>query len=221
MKSILILLCFIFTSCGKLVDQAKNDSRFDSIKEQFEKDAAFFGIDVETENISIEFGDTRKKVKYAGVVPITKDPGPSYGYCLILGKTNNDFGKPLTKLAFGSRHNSRRIVISDEMKNLPIKDIEATVYHELGHCALDLGHNEKEQLMSTTFNGNMEHLRYFMLKEMFTHVRESPATLTRVVATKDEDVLIYEVDYHLLGERIYYQLYLNQRNGRYYYLNHP
>lgn len=219
MKKLLPLILFLTFSCGKLVDQAQNDVRFDSIKNQFEKDAALFGIRVETDDISIAFGDTRKKIKYAGVIPLTDDPGPAYGYCLVLGKTNNDIGKPLSKLALGNRHRSKRIVISDELKDFSVKDLEATVYHELGHCALGLGHAESEQLMSTSFNGNMDNKRYFMLQEMFTHKKDVPDKLIRTIDQKADFELVYETDYEVFGEHIFYQLFFQPTTGLYYFKN--
>ena len=222
MKKLAWMLLLIFGGCGALVDPPENDPRFDSIKEQFEKDAAFFGYHVDTSDISIAFGDTRKKLKYAGFIPITKDPGPSYGYCLVLGKTNNDIKKPLAKLALGNRHHSKQIIISDELKNFSVADLEATVYHELGHCALGLAHHENEMLMSTTFNGNLHDLRFFLLEELFTRKRRRmPRAITKTGYPNDGMVLLYASDYELMGARIFYQLYQHPETGSYYYKNEP
>lgn len=220
MKKLLQSVCaFLFFSCGALVDPAIEDPRFESIKRQFEKDAEYFGYRVDTRHISIAFGDTRKKIKYAGFISIMNDPGPSYGYCLVLGKTNNDLKKPISKLALGDRHNSRRIIISNELKKFPIEDIEATVYHELGHCALNLGHNENEILMSTTFNGNMRDFRYFLLEELFRRKSKMPKTLTRISSVGEGMELMYEADYEFMGKRIFYELYYDELTNRYYYRN--
>lgn len=221
MKKVLLSALLLIYSCGKLVDPVNHDSRFDPVKEQFEKDAQAFGLTVDTSDIAIAFGDTRKKIKYAGFLPLTRDPGPSYGYCLVLGKTNNDLGKPLAKMALGKRHNSKIILISNDLRNFPAKDIEATVYHELGHCALNFGHKENQLLMSTSFNGNMDNFRYFLLKELFTDKSEMPPVLMKSRLMDQEMELIYEADYEFLNERIFYRLFFHPIQKKYYFINAP
>lgn len=219
MNKLRILLILILSGCGVLVDPADSDPRFEPIKKQFEKDAAAFGVAVDTSTISIAFGDTQKRLKYAGIIPITKNDGPAYGYCLVLGKTNNDLERPLVKLALGKKHLEKRIVISDELKNFPVEDIEATVYHELGHCALGLSHSSTELLMNPSFNGNMKDFRYFMLEELFKRKRNMPRTLTKISAATFSMELLYEADYVLFDKHIYYQLYYDSLINRYYVRN--
>lgn len=219
MNKLQLVLLLILSGCGVLVDPADSDPRFEPIKRQFEKDAAAFGITVDTSPIKIAFGDTQKRLKYAGIIPITNNDGPAYGYCLVLGKTNNDLKKPLAKLLLGSKNLEKRIVISDELKNFPVEDIEATVYHELGHCALGLGHSNSELLMNPEFNGTMKDFRYFMLEELFLRKRSMPKTLTKISRATASMELLYEADYELFSKHIYYQLYYDSMINRFYFRN--
>lgn len=219
MKKLSLLLLFFLFGCGKLLESADNDPRFEPIKRQFEKDAAAFGLTINTNSIYIAFGDTRKPLKYAGLIPVTNDPGPSYGYCLVLGKTSNDLKKVLAKIALGNKNLEKRIIISDELKSFPIEDIEATVYHELGHCALGLGHNDKELIMNPKFNGNLNDFRYFMLEELFLRKRKMPRALTKISGPTNNMELLYEADYVFLSNHIYYQLYYDPIIDRYFYQN--
>jgi predicted Zn-dependent protease len=219
MKKLSFFLLLILSGCGVLVDPADSDPRFEPIKKQFEKDAAAFGIAVDTSSISIAFGDTQKSLKYAGIIPITKNEGPAYGYCLVLGKTNNDLEKPLVKLALGKKHLEKRIVISDELRSFPVEDIEATVYHELGHCALGLSHSNTELIMNPLFNGNLKDFRYFLLEELFKRKRNMPRTLTKISNAPYTMDLIYEADYVLFEKHIFYQLYYDSLIERYFFRN--
>lgn len=225
MKLFLLIILFLDAGCGALLEPIHDDPRFTSVKEQFVKDAKKFGINADISNIKISFGDVYKSIKYAGFIPISKAPDDAEAYCLVFQQSNNDLIKPISKLALGNKYKLKVIIVSDSLKNESAEYLESIVYHELGHCSLNLKHLENEVIMNSCGVYRLDEFRYFYLKELFTR---SPSGNNTIYHTNNSDILsdhdlrlIYQVDYIAFGNRIFQQLFFNQATEEYIFNQTP
>jgi hypothetical protein len=221
MKVLALLSFLLISSCGALLDSVHDDPKFHSIRDQFVKDAKLFGINVDTKNIRIAFGDIHKKIKYAGFISVGRDPGDALAYCLILQKSNNDLVKPLTKIALGDRYKLKIILVSQDLKDQPADYLESIVYHELGHCALNQDHNNRDSIMNPYGIYHMDMYRYFYLKDLFTQRPVEQPDLLSFTRLEDSLELIYKVDYQAFNQRIFHQLFYDHNLKEYIFSNTP
>ncbi len=215
--ALLIFCCLFMSACGNLLDSIEDDSRFTPIKRQFEKDALFFGIKVNAENVKISFGDTDKDMKYAGFITVSKgDRSNPDGYCQIL-QSSNDIASTFQKMALGKKYNTKVIVVSDKYQNSSLDFLETLVYHELGHCLLNYAHR-KESVMDSDVS-YMGAYRYFWLREFFTR-QSFPENifveLKKVDMVKNNLIPIFKTDYSAFGQKIYQELYFDPEASLYY-----
>lgn len=203
------------SACGNLLDSIDDDPKFIPIRKQFVKDAKFFGINVNLDNVRISFGDTDKDMKYAGFITISKgDRSHPDGYCQIL-KSNQSAIEPFQKMALGKKYNTKVIVISDKYKNASLDFLETLVYHELGHCVLDYNHRENSIMSSGV--ATMSYYRYFYLKEFFARIPfENDHELKIVDVVKNNLIPIYKTDYSGFDQRIFQELYFDPETNIYY-----
>lgn len=222
MKIIAFALLFILSSC-LLKNEPKHDPRFNSIRQQFSDDAKFFGVEVNPFDVKIAFGDVNERVKFAGFVPLVgKSRSDAEGVCGIISNTNNDIAKPFAKLVAGSNFKQKYIVIKQVLEGESLGFLESLVYHELGHCALDLSHNDDEMIMNTSGVYEFSNFRFFYLKELFTNeqtVTNSISTLSDETEVLDRFEIVYQANYSAFNEDIDHTLYYDPDTEKYYSLD--
>jgi len=224
MRLILAFISFYLAGCGIGLDLPKHDSRFDSTINQFKTDAAFFGQSVDTSKISVAFGNTREEYKVLGLIKLNQNQGAADGICLLVPKDSNEFVKTFHHSIYGKHAGERFIVVDNSFQVKSAAEIEILVYHELGHCALNLAHQEDQVIMSSVSNGVVLGVyRYFYLREMFLNNKNYPLfmnSLGNKDLEKDENLeLVYQVDYYSFGERLKHKLYFDHNNEKYMYLD--
>ena len=222
MKILTIISFFILTSC-LLKNEPEHDPRFNTIRQQFSKDAKTFGVDINPFDVKIAFGDVNERVKFAGVVPLVgKSRSDAEGICGTISNTNNDIAKPIAKLVAGSNFKQKYIVIKQELEGSSLGYLESLVYHELGHCVLDLSHDDSTAIMNTSGIYELSNFRFFYLKELFTKEQDSVDSIIRL--NDETDLLdgleiIYKAQYSAFEEDINHTLYFDSDSETYYSLD--
>lgn len=216
----ILLLLLLLSSCGALIDPPKHDRRFNPIMRQFQKEAAFFGVDVNPFDVAISFGDTKKGPELMGLIRLHPDNSKSSeeAYCSKLLTSKITPINALAKITWGKKlHGKKYIIISNELKGESLEYLESLVYHELGHCALDREHEEQNPVMSTHGIYEFGSSRYFILKSFFQRMPYSePETIivqSRDIQNEDDYELIYETEYEAFNQVISNRLYRNILTG--------
>lgn len=209
-----LFLLLLLTSCGLGLDLPKHDSRFDPIVKQFSKDLKHFGVEGDPSNIIISFGNPKDGIDIAGFIPISKGTDAD-GLCITLAKTSNDLVKPFARIATGNHYRKKIIIIDDIHEDKDLSFLEPLVYHELGHCALNLPHNNDQEIMSEYGVQSMTQNRYFLVRELLTNepYRMPPLRVQQNTEPKD---LIYHVNYKAFGQMIDHKLFYSERSQEYY-----
>ncbi|OFZ27962.1 MAG: hypothetical protein A2381_08180 [Bdellovibrionales bacterium RIFOXYB1_FULL_37_110] len=220
----MFFIFFYLAGCGIGLNLPKHDSRFNSILNQFQQDAAFFGKNADTSKISVAFGNPRKEYELLGVIKLTKDLGNVDAICLMVPKDSNEIGKTFYRSMYGRHAGDRIIIVDQSFQRKTAEEIEILVYHELGHCALNLPHKEDQVIMSSVSNGTVLGIyRYFYLREMFLNNKNYPLFIYPLEAKDLDDndnlELVYQVDYYSFGKRLKNELYFDHNKEKFLFLD--
>jgi len=212
----LACLSLLFSSCGMVNNKPKHDPRFNPIIQQFAKDAAHFGVKVNTKNIKVSFRDINDSPKLLGIYNITSKSDPhSLGVCYKL-KPKKKLGRVFYRLGMGHYYDERYIFINPSQEYTNFNELETTVYHELGHCILDKEHDDSEgSLVMSTTGANLDHERYFDLKYFFTGDRIRPNKYRVSSEPRRGSELIFKTEYMAFDKKVFYELYFNEETGEY------
>jgi len=224
MRLLMVFISIYLAGCGIGLDLPKHDSRFDSILNQFEKDADFFGKNVDTSKIRVAFGNTEAEYEVVGLIKVTKNLGAAEGICLVVPSDSNEFVKTYYRSMYGKHAGERIIVVDNSFQLKSVEEIEILVYHELGHCALNLAHKEDQLIMSSIDTGAvMGSYRYFYLREMFLNNKNYPHSIdslkSKDLANNDQIELVYQVDYYSFGKRLRNELYFDRNLEKFLFLD--
>ena len=224
MRLLMVFISIYLAGCGIGLDLPKHDSRFDSILNQFEKDATFFGKNVDTSQISVAFGNTAAEYKVVGLIKLTHNLGAAEGICLVVPSDNNEFAKNYYRSMYGKHAGKRIIVVDNSYQLKSAEKIEILVYHELGHCALNLPHKEDQLIMSSIDTGAiLGSYRYFYLREMFLNNKNYPLSIdalkSKDLENNDQIELVYKVDYYSFGQRLSNELYFDRSLEKFLFLD--
>jgi hypothetical protein len=221
MKLYFLLFTFFLTGCGAIFDSVKDDARFHPIRDQFVEDAKAFGVNVDITKVRISFGNIEQKHKFAGIVKVMSKYDTAEAYCLDVQQERNDILKPLIEITQPPVYRYKVIVVSDNLKNKNAEYLESVVYHELGHCVLELPHIESEKIMSSSGIESLGALRYFYLKEFFTHQPLEMNTILGMNKIGSNLEPFYQVDYMVFNQRIFYQLFYDSQINQFVYNSNP
>jgi hypothetical protein len=220
MKIISLLFMMFLVGCG---EQIKHDARFNPIVAQFAKDAKTFGVDVDTSKVRISFDDIHAPTKILGFkIKIKSETDSAEAYCSYLKRdVHNEFGKAFSKTFNFKTYDYMVIKLDNGMRNKSVEYIESTVYHELGHCVLNLEHDDNEWIMNPGGVESLEAFRYFYVEELFLHQPMEIQAISKSDKNLDTSELVYQSDYAVFGKRMFYQLFYNHKNGEYFYNDDP
>jgi hypothetical protein len=217
MKKInLLIILLILSSCGLGMKKPKHDNRFNPILKQFSKDAAHFGVDVDAMKIQVAFDSVKKRSRVFGFIKVPGSPIDKFTHAFCARwDSSNDVLKPIMKLGTGHYYGTRYIIIDEKLRGASLDYLESVVYHELGHCVLNRGH-EPEGIMTAEGVSEFGAFRYFHLEHFFTGRKSSVNALTIENEADEESELVYESSYEAFGQVIDYALFWDPSKGHYY-----
>lgn len=193
----------------------RHDARFNPIKKQFLKDAAYFGVDANSVPIKIAFDSVKKRSRLFGFLKLNrKFPDTAEAFCAIW-ESKNKVLKPLMKGATGHYYGERYVVVDERLRGASLAYLEALIYHELGHCILKREHEEGGIMSAENSPMVLGNRRYFYLKNFFQGSSEEPNALRILQEASRDSELVYEAHYSAFGESISHQLYWNESRNQF------
>jgi hypothetical protein len=208
-----------FSSCGLGLKKPRHDARFNPIKEQFVKDASYFGVDAKSVPIKIAFDNVKKRSRLFGFLKLNrKFPDTAEAFCAIW-ESKNKVLKPMMKGATGHYYGERYIIIDDRFREASLAYLESLVYHELGHCILRKEHEGTGIMSAENSPAVLGNRRYFYLKHFFQGHESEPDALRILREPSQDSELVYEASYNAFGESISHQLFWNEARDQFFVID--
>ncbi len=194
---IYLFLGLILASCGPK-KAPQNDPRFNSLKIQFQAEAAARGVEVSDGELSIpiSFGN-------AGL--------ENDGVCTVPGMGKNAFSAAANTLFNRDNFERKFIKINPSILEKDLFYIEAVVFHELAHCLFGRDHTDSKSLMNESQENNTDYplKRTLYLDELFgmdTNFLEF-GRLNFCPIVDDELEPIEEASYEAFGRELSHSLF--------------